>query len=273
MSVFEFNNKEIYYDVTGEGKPIVFLNGIMMSTASWTTFVSSMSANNMFIRVDFFDQGKSSRMEGEAYSQDLQVEVVHALLTHLGLDRAAIMGVSYGGEVALKFAIKYPNEVDRLILANTTACTSDWLKDIGHCWNRVGATLDGEAYYDLAIPVIYSPNYYERKREWMENRRKVLVPLFSQKEFQDRMRRLVDSAQTHNCKDEVHKITAPTLVISSQYDFLTPLHEQEFIVSQLKNVQHVMIPNCGHASMYEQPMLFSSLVLGFANVKDDEYVI
>ena len=47
MSVFQFNNKDIYYDVIGVGKPIVFLNGIMMSTASWNAFVSSMSEHNM----------------------------------------------------------------------------------------------------------------------------------------------------------------------------------------------------------------------------------
>ena len=87
------------------------------------------------------------------------------------------------------------------------------------------------------------------------------------------MRRLVDSAETHDCRDELEKITAPTLVISSQYDFLTPLHEQELIVKKLTNVQHVIIPNCGHASMYEQPLLFTSLVLGFANAKDAEYII
>lgn len=272
MSVFQLDGKDIYYDVTGTGKPIVFLNGIMMSTASWDTFVSTMSENNMFIRVDFFDQGQSARMS-EAYTQDVQVEVVHALLFNLGLDNAAIMGVSYGGEVALKFAIKYPKMVDRLMLFNTAACTSDWLRDIGHAWNRVGATLDGDAYYDVAIPVIYSPAYYERKREWMENRRKALVPLFSTKEFQDRMKRLVDSSENHDCRKDLDKIQAPTLVVSSQYDFLTPLHEQEYIVNNVKNAQHVVIPGSGHASMYEKPLLFTSLVLGFANAKDDEYVI
>jgi pimeloyl-ACP methyl ester carboxylesterase len=272
MSVFQFNGKDIYYDVTGTGKPIVFLNGIMMSTASWNSFVSTMSEKNMFIRVDFFDQGQSARMT-ESYTQEIQVEVVHQLLLHLGLDKAAIMGVSYGGEVALKHAIKYPNEVDRLILFNTAAVTSDWLRDIGHAWNRVGATLDGDAYYDVAIPVIYSPSYYARMAEWMANRRKVLVPLFSTKEFQDRMKRLVDSSENHDCRKDLDKITAPTLVVSSQYDFLVPLLEQEYLVKHIKNAQHVIIPDSGHASMYEKPLIFTALTLGFANAKDAEYVI
>ena len=191
----------------------------------------------------------------------------------MGLEKASIMGVSYGGEVLLKFAIKYPHLVDRLILSNTAAWTSPWLRDIGYSWNRVGATLDGEAYYDLAIPVIYSPSFYVERNDWMENRRKVLVPLFSTREFQDRMKRLVDSAESHDCRSRVCEITCPTLVISSQYDFLTPLLEQEFLVKNIKNASHVIIPNAGHAAMYEKPLLFASLVLGFANAKDDEYII
>lgn len=272
MATFKFKNYDIYYEISGEGKPIIFLNGIMMSCASWNTFEKTMSKDNKFIRIDFLDQGKSARMD-KTYTQDDQVEVLKGLFDHLKLDKAVVMGISYGGEVLLKFAIKYPNLVERIILSNTAAWTSPWLRDIGHSWNKVGATLDGEAYYDLAIPVIYSPTFYHKHNAWMENRRKILVPLFSQKEFQDRMKRLVDSAESHDCRSEVNKISCETLIISSQYDFLTPLVEQEFLLNNIENSHHVVIPDCGHASMYEKPLLFMSLVLGFANALDDKYVI
>lgn len=177
------------------------------------------------------------------------------------------------GEVAIRHALRYPKDVERLVLANTAAWTSNWLRDIGHAWNKVGETLDGDAYYDLAIPVIYSSKFYQEKEEWMENRRKVLVPLFSTNTFQDRMKRLVDSSESHDLRSEIHKIKHETLVISSLYDNLTPLCEQEFLVKEMKNAHHVILPNCGHASMYEDPLLFISLVLGFANAKDTKYVI
>lgn len=273
MALFKFKGYDAYYDVKGSGKPILFLNGIMMSTASWNTFVETVTENNTFVRLDFFDQGQSEKLNGVSYTQDLQVELLHAFIEHLNLKDLTIMGVSYGGEVAMKHAIKYPNDVKRLILSNTAAWTSEWLRDIGRSWNAVGKTLDGEAYYNLAIPVIYSPTFYKAKNAWMENRRKVLVPLFSDKAFQDRMERLVNSAESHDCRDEVHKISCPTLVISSQYDFLTPLHEQELLVSRIPNVHHVFIPNAGHAAMYEDPLLFITLVLGFANAKDETYPI
>ena len=212
-------------------------------------------------------------MNGEEYTHDLQAELTHELIQHLGLKDLTVVGVSYGGEVAIRLALRHPEDVSRLVLANTAAWTSNWLRDIGHAWNRVGKTLDGDAYYDLAIPVIYSSNFYQAKEEWMENRRKILVPLFSDKTFQDRMERLVNSSESHDLRDEVHKINCETLVISSKYDCLTPLHEQDFLVEKIPHSHHVILPNCGHASMYEDPLLFISLVLGFANAKDTTYII
>ena len=46
---------------------------------------------------------------------------------------------------------------------------------------------------------------------------------------------------------------------------MTPIEEQQYIVSKLENCHYVIIPECGHASMYEQPVLFASLVIGFMN--------
>ena len=55
MPVLKFKDYEVYYDVKGSGKPILFLNGIMMSTASWNTFSNTVCHQNTFVRVDFYE--------------------------------------------------------------------------------------------------------------------------------------------------------------------------------------------------------------------------
>ncbi|NCA96574.1 MAG: alpha/beta hydrolase [Bacteroidia bacterium] len=272
MPYFAFRNKQIFYEDDGQGLPILFLNGIMMSTASWKSFVPALSKDNRFIRLDFLDMGQSARME-EQYTQDIQVEVVKALLTHLGLDSINIMGISYGGEVAIKYALKYGKDVRRLMLFNTTSRTNEWLRDIGRGWNKVGETLDGEAYYDVTIPVIYSSNFYVANHEWMEKRRKLLVPYFSSAEFQSRMRRLVISAESLDESKNIDKIDVPTLIVSSEFDQLTPSSEQVYLAEHIKNSTHIIVPKAGHAFMYEKPHIFVSLVLGFTNSITDQYVI
>jgi pimeloyl-ACP methyl ester carboxylesterase len=272
MAEFTFRDKTIYYEEYGQGRPLVVLNGIMMSCRSWEKFIPSFSAQNRLILLDFLDQGRSSKMEGESYDQTLQAQVLHALLEHLELKQVCLMGISYGGEVAQLFAVRYPSFVERLILFNTTARTGPWLGDIGDGWNK--AAPDAESYYLTTIPVIYSPQFYRDKNDWMNNRRGQLVgSVFSDQAFMGSMVRLTNSSRGYDVTEQLHTITAPTLVVSCQQDYLTPMEEQELIVSRIPNSHRVIIPGSGHASMYEQPLLFATLVLGFCNVRDTEYQI
>ncbi len=273
MSSFQFQGKEVYYITEGTGKPIVILNGIMMSTKSWAPFVSSLTDQNQLIRVDFFDQGLSEKLPNVTYTQMIQVELLKGLIDHLKLEMISIVGISYGGEVAVQFAIHYPNLVDRLLLFNTTAYTSPWLKEIGRGWIEAGKTRNGQAYYQTTIPVIYSPHYFESRLDWMKKREQVLIPIFSNPDFLDAMERLTMSAESYDVRDQLSKITAKTLIISAEEDFLTPMENQIYLFNHIKGSELVKIPKVGHASMYERPLLFTSLVLGFVNVKETEYQI
>lgn len=272
MSTFDFNGNQVYYEVYGQGKPLVILNGIMMSTKSWVKFIPSFSKDNMLILVDLLDQGQSQKMSHN-YDQSVQADLVLALADHLKLEKLNIMGISYGGEVSLKYAIKYGDRLDRLMLFNTTAATEEWLREIGRGWNKVGLTRDGEAYYSVTIPVIYSPEFYIKNIDWMTNRKKTLVPLFSNPQFLDAMQRLVISSDYHDVRSDLDKITAPTLIVGCDKDCLVPLQEQEYLNKHIKNSTLVVIRDSGHASMYEKPLVFSSLVLGFVNCLDDKFEI
>lgn len=270
MALFDFNGKNLYYEIHGEGKPLLLLNGIMMSTASWKEFIEPLSANNKLVLLDMLDQGKSDHMDGP-FTQALQVEAVYAFIKEMHLDDLAIMGISYGGEVALQLCVKYPDACERLILFNTTACTGPWLGDIGDAWNL--AKDNWEAYYLTTIPVIYSPKFYKDHNDWMNNRKKVLEPVFSDKVFIDAMVRLTNSAVDYDVRDRLGEIKVPTLVVSCQEDYLTPMAEQEIIAAGIPDAHRVIIPGSGHASMYEQPLLFASLILGFTNNCKTKYTI
>ena len=270
---FKYKQYNVYYDVIGSGEPLVILNGIMMSTKSWDIFAKPFSENNTLIRVDFLDQGQSDKVPNLAYDQWIQVDLLKALFDHLSLNKVNIVGISYGGEVALKFTIKHQEYVRKLALFNTTAKTSDWLKEIGEGWIIAGRTRNPEAYYKVAIPVIYSSEFYRTNLKWMKKREQALKPIFSNSDFLDAMERLTKSAENHDVISDLSKIKVPTLVVSSDQDYLTPTHEQQVIVDNIKDSRHIIIPKVGHASMYEVPELFISLVLGFVNTSIDKYTI
>ncbi|ERJ11810.1 alpha/beta fold hydrolase [Haloplasma contractile] len=267
MPTFKFKENEIYYEVHGEIKdnpPLLILNGIMMSTKSWAPFIKPLSLENQVILVDFLDQGASSKLTNQDYKQDIQVEVVLSLIKVLDLDKVNLLGISYGGEVAIQFAVKHQDYINKLLLFNTAASTNAWLHDIGRAWIDVAKTYNAEAFYNVCIPVIYSPNFYNANIDWMNNRRELLKEAFN-KSFLDAMVRLIKSAEGYDQSSEINTIYVPTLIAGAEQDYLTPLGEQEYLYQNIKQSNFVKIPECGHASMYEQPDVFISLVKGFIN--------
>ena len=273
MAEFLFEGKKVYYEIHGDhGEPIVILNGIMMSTNSWKPFIPDFSKNNVAILVDFFDQGQSARMT-ESYDHDIQVRLLNALIDILPYDRVSIMGISYGGEIAVQYAVRFPNRVRRLILANTAARTSDWLRKIGDGWNAVASFKDGYAYYLTTIPVIYSTGFFEREKAWMDTREETLKAYFSREDVLESLIRLTDSSRDYDYTDKVSQITCPTLIISGSEDCLVPPTEQILLHEKIKGSSYVTINGSGHASMYEDPSSFAAIVLGFTNLGDGKIKI
>ncbi|EOD00336.1 alpha/beta fold hydrolase [Caldisalinibacter kiritimatiensis] len=263
MPYLSVNDKNIYYEMYGEGEPLVVLNGIMMSTASWQAFIEPFSKQYKLVLMDFVDQGKSEKVE-EIYTQDLQAEVLKGLIDKLGFTKVHLLGISYGGEVALKFALKYQDKINSLILSNTTSYTNELLKDLGKAWIKAAKTYDGETFFRTVIPSVYSIEFYDNNIEWLRKREKLFIQLFT-KEWYDAFVRLVISAESLNVTEQLHEINVPTLIIGSEYDSTTPLRLQEHIYKRIKDSKFVVIKGAGHASMYEKPYEFVSIVLGFLN--------
>lgn len=261
-----YNNKKIYYEAYGEGEPLILLNGIMMSHLSWKLFIPELSKDKKLILCDFFDQGKSEKLEGVDYKHDVQVEILKALIDHLRIEKANICGISYGGEIALQFAIKYQEHVNKLLIFNTASYTTPWLHDIGRAWINAAKTYDPDIFYHVAIPYIYSPLFYTENYRWMEKRKELLQDVFTE-DFLNAMVRLTQSSEGYDIRNSLKEIKVDTLVVGADYDYITPLVEQEYIHSNIKDSQFMVIKNCGHASMYEKPNEFVALVNGFLSIE------
>lgn len=272
MSYFKYLNKNIYYDIQGNGAPLLILNGIMMSTKSWEPFVKSLSKHFMLIRVDFLDQGQSDAYQG-SYTQEIQVELVKQLLDYLNITKVNLVGISYGGEVALQFSLAHSAMVNRLIIYNSIAYTNNELRMIGHRWNRYAKERDTLNYYEETIPVIYSKTFIEKRSEWMANRKELLTNgVFANPEFLDRMIRLTNSAENYDVRAQISNIKLPVMIVGAEKDYLTPVEYQRSLYESLPNARLLIIPDVGHASMYEVPEIFTTILIGFL-LTDLDFVI
>jgi len=261
-----FGEKQIYVEVHGEGEPLVLLNGIMMSTKSWVAFIQALSKHNKLILLDFLDQGQSGKME-ESYHVSLQADVIKCVLEALNIEKPHIVGISYGASAAMHFAVKYPENIGRLVLFNCIAHTTPWLRDVGEGWKA--ARISPLTYYNATIPAVYSAKFYNENYEWIQSRKELLTEnVFNNSDFLDAMDRLTDSHSNHDVRGLLGNIKAKTLVVGSADDYLMPLACQKEVYQGIEGAYFVVIEDCGHASMYEKPNVFTTLLQGFINGED-----
>lgn len=272
MSYIEVGGHKAYYECHGEGeRTLVILNGIMMSSVSWQPFLGMLTKHVKVVLIDFFDQGKSDFMS-QTYTQTLQVELVESLLSTLSHRDVTLMGISYGGEIAMQVATRAPELMKRLVLANTTSYTDPQLKAIGEAWINAAKTYDGRQFFKATIPPIYSSGFYSRKLDWLNAREDLFVKLFDKRWYEGFIR-LVISAESHDVRQSLKRIKLPTLVIGADEDMITPLSCQEALVKEIDASNFLVIKACGHAAMYEKPSEFFAAVLGFILIADETFII
>ncbi len=256
-----FEELGIYYEIHGQGPPLVLLNGIMMNTLSWVDHIAKLKDRYQLIVYDMRDQGRSSRLE-EGYDNALHAEDLKRLLDHLNIPKAHFWGLSYGGQVGLIFTLRYPEQVDKLVLSNTSAYVDKYLLALGEQWKRAARLYDGEAFFDLALPPIYSRNFYNHHYDWLEIRKKLFKEALTREWF-DGFIRLASSNATYDIRAELSKIQHPVLLIAAREDIITPYAQMLEMSRALIHSQIVCLPDTGHAAFLEKMDTFCTLIRGF----------
>lgn len=253
---------QLYYEVHGSGEPLVLLGGIMMSAASWAQHVPVLSRHVRLILLDMRDQGRSGKMHGE-YPLDIHVPDVIALLDELGIDRAHIMGVSYGGQVAQLVARAHPDRVKTLILANVNHYITHLLAEIGKAWEVAAALYDGERFFQLAVPFIYSRAFYETHLEALHQRQAMFKSTLTREWFDGFVRLCHSAMEFRMTKGDLGSLAMPTLLLAAEDDQLTSPRVMAEMYEAIPRAEFVCLPGAGHGACLERPGDFMTVVIGF----------
>jgi len=120
MPMARVNDVDIYYEVSGEGTPLVLSHSGWQDVSSWENQVPTFSQRYKTIAYDRRGCGRSQK-EDISHSAELWVEDLHQLLLHLGIDKAYIGGISFGGMITLEFVLRYPEMVKGAIIASANS--------------------------------------------------------------------------------------------------------------------------------------------------------
>jgi len=119
MSYFIFDNKRVYYNVKGNGSPLLFLHGNTMSSRMFATVINKYNKSFKTIRIDFPGHGKSAQLK--QFETDFwyyNSKICYALLKHLEIEKAAVVGTSGGALVGINLCLEHP-EVTHCLIADS----------------------------------------------------------------------------------------------------------------------------------------------------------
>lgn len=266
MSYFQLNgDTRLYYEIHGDpnGKEtIAFLNGVMASVSSWSLLWPVFERAGFRIIVhDFKGQLKSSKPEGP-YSFAQHCAEAKALFEHLGVEKLHLVGTSYGGEVAMKFAILYPEMVKSISVIDSVSELDPVCEGFVVGWKVLCDTKDGETFFWGMAPSIYGPKFIEENREMLAGRARAIKG--NPDGYLEGQKTLYDTfAQDVYMTDELHKIQCPALILCGEHDILKPPRFSKIMADNIPNSEYVMIPDCGHVAIFEKPKELESAIFGF----------
>ena len=268
----KIRDTEIYFDVEGAGlvthTSSMYEKLVMFVVhggpgADHTSHRASLAPLTQQLQIVYFDhrgQGRSARGDKKTYTLDNNVEDMEALRQHLGLDKIVVMGTSYGGMVALTYAIRYPQNVSHLILVATAASyeflakakenlaekgTSEQQEIAKYLWE--GNFVDEEHLhqYFQVMGSMYSLNYNPEKAQsdWHKTILSVDAINVAFSTF----------LRTYDVRKDLPKITAPTLVIGGRHDWICSPEFSQEIAQGIPNSQLLIMEKSGHSVRADQP--------------------
>lgn len=264
MPTVKIGDVSIYYEVHGEGEPLVLIMGYGHNSGHWFSQIPGLSQEYGVIAFDNRGTGRSDKPD-IPYTVQTLAEDMSGLLEALGIDAAHIYGVSMGGMIAQEFALCYPDKVISLILG----CTN--------CGGRNSIMPDAEAM-DLLF------NAERMKRLTPEQNARETLPFLCNQEFIDNnpdiveqyitktveyvtplhsYRRQTGAIMKHDTYERLPQIKAPTLVIAGTADRLIPAENSRILASRIPTAELVTLENIGHGFFIEAVEEANKAILDF----------
>ena len=259
MPILSSGSQRIYYETAGQGStPLVLFNGLTMSTQAWVFMLPVLAPHYRLVLLDFLGQGQSDKPEAERYDLASQADIAAQLLDTLGIARARVVGLSYGGMVAQHFARRYGERVDRLMLAATLAWSDEVNQRIIESWKDANIAGGVDLRFTVSLPWLFSSKGLVEQAGFLPKLKEIATAVDWRA-----VARLMAGVCEHDARPWLNSITNPTVVLVGEEDRLTPLYQAALLAGSMPDATLVELSDSGHALHIEAADSFAREILRF----------
>lgn len=263
MSKVKLNNKLFYYEVYGNGDPLLLISGLGSDSSSWAGVVKKFLLNFKVIIFDNQGTGRSDDMRKPHTIHQMASDTI-SLLDYLKIKRSHIIGHSMGGYIAQDIAINYPERVNKLILEGTASVSS-----------RRNNELFFEFYKNLNAKEDFG-NWIRKWAYWLFSPRTFTVGRFVENFVKgaekypyhtsaDNFKAQLEAIRLFDVRAKIGLIKAKTLILEGKDDILITPQEAGILAKNIHKSVFKLLDGAAHSIHIENPKLFTDTVLEFLN--------
>lgn len=251
-----------YHDL-GTGYPVVMLHGSgpgVSAWGNWNKVFGPLAENFRVIAPDLSGFGYTERKDDDVYNMNNWVQQTIDLFDALGIEKAHLVGNSFGGALALSMAVKYPERVDKLVLMGSMGVSFPITYGLDRVWGYEPSIPEMEDMLDLftynhsfATPDLIKTRYESSIQPGFQESFHAMFPEPRQKGVE------MMAANENYIRD----IENDTLIVHGREDRVIPLSNSYQLLQLIKNAQLHVFGKCGHWTQIEHSEEFATLLLNF----------
>ncbi|HUG35118.1 MAG TPA: alpha/beta hydrolase [Anaerolineales bacterium] len=237
MSAILLDGSIVHYEVLGRGRPVIFLHGWVGSWRYWISAMQVASTSYRAYALDLWGYGDTAHIAAN-YSLEQQASLINHFLNEMGIGKIALVGHGLGALVGMKFAVRFPHNVDRVM---AVSCPLNY--------DSVNLRLRSSPPADLT--------------DWLSNRTPESMTALSDASKSDLQAVTVsmENLRADNFYSNFHALNIPTLLVYGERDLAITIPNEELANSTM--TQQIGLEESGHFPMLDETIKFNRLLTDF----------
>ena len=251
-----------YYD-RGDGPPLVLIHGMFGDYLDWEPVLEPLSASHRVIALDLPGFGASSKPRRE-YTADFFVSTLHEFFSQLGIERPILVGNSFGGQIAMLYALAHPENVAKLILVNSGGfrqyCDAERSLTESRFSEQILAGLTPQINTFL-FSGVFTKQSETSVRYLSKQNAKLQRPDYPAYAYA--LASSIRLSLATYLIDRLPEIACATLLVWGEKDQVIPVEQARLALTKLTKGELKTLPDCGHAPQMECPARFMEAIREF----------